>query len=1234
MPAPTTSNLFGSIKPQQSAEPTDSFGLSNQQTASLSNPFAHLNVPASPVSNVTGKQEQKNAARATGTLFGLSNSAQASTANNPLGDAAQTPTTLSKPTPFGQQQPQVSPSSNIFGNLNKPTASTADSSNQNQQASAGSVFGNKETKLNNDLFGNLNKPIDQSVAQPKVNGSVLETGPTAGSSLFSKPASAANIFGASKSTVSSPTAVADTCKNHPNPLKFTPSPATNGAKPSSVSAQPPQASGNIFSPMKPLDAPASASQPPPNGMFPSLEHSKSAQRLSGSSLNPDAPAASSTSESVQSEALQRKNTSARQQMKEASEMTEEAMAHLIPPNYTGFQKMAFCQGIRMRILHQAISDFFASVNPDEDATPVLEFCIQQRGLIMGDTLGLKRKMGEVTDGADHASKRSNQSIEFAPSKPHEQHSKRKLDDEDRENENPTKRTRQIDPSSSAQGLANSEVNSNGQASASVNGNNIQSWKAPSSGLPSSSETPLKRQADSQITKDTVARNPLRQVKTPRTNVTVESSSSGSSTSNIFRNILDSPSKSLGNSSPERKMAAIPETSKDDAPRTNAFASLPGVSSSVKFTNGPSSSVFGTKATSAPFSVSSQNPFAPGATSGTPNAFTPKLSAPSNAAAGLINTDQNSNVLKVPKFGNVATNYSEQFRQKAKEAEEKELQKSIDEDYDSDDDLEEFKANWRARKLQKMKEMEEIAKTSKGFTFVPSATISSTIKERSDQASIAATQPSTFPSSLFGQNPSSQASNSISSSVNSSRTPTPGFGSSTGSVLDGHIPGKPVKIGNNIFGHLSDADSGKGGDADDESGDEASEPEGDSEKKDPTYQPDGESASGPGTPAEETGPGLASAKKTNPFTSKFGSAPLSGTNTPTGQFTGGLFDRITKVTDPSPSGTSTPMGGFTGGLFDRITKDSNGNVVRRTFDDEEKEKENTQPNTANPFGDMKSVFNKSTAAPSDNTWKPDSPIRFGSSTPSKDGQDPTPTVSVTAATPTKTGSPSSIFSSLNKTPGSTSKPLSNLFGSASGENKPAAPLSTLFGTTSNPAGSTPGTVGFAFGAPSATSSLFPSAAASATTSRATTPGGTTDGDNSGDGDGEAEKEKYIPFNLSTGGPGEEHEEVVHEVRAKALKYSPKEGCDNNAWESKGVGPLRVLKHRETGVSRILLRMDPTGLIILNKGLLSGVKYEAKEKTVKFLTPLDDGTGLETWILQVKTPAFAKALAEVLEANKPT
>jgi RanBP1 domain len=1189
--------------------------------ASLSNPFAHLNAPASPTGNIFGKQEQKTALPVTSTSFSASGAAQASTIPG-------------KPTPFGQQQqPQVSPVKNSFGNLSKPTASTTDFSSQSQQASAVSVLENKEPKLNNDfLFGNLNKPVNESVAQPKVNGSVSETGSTVSSSLFGKSASAANIIGASKSSVSSTFSLADACKSHSNSLiKFTPSPITNGAKPSSNTTSQPQAIGAIFSSMKPLDAPASATQPPPSGMFPSLEHPRSPQKLSASLLTPNAQI-TSTSEYRERENLQMKKASARQQMREASEMTEEDLAHLIPPNYTGYQKMAFYQGVQMRVLHQSMADFFATVNPDEDTASVLEFYTQQRRLIMGDALGLKRKIGEGTAAADHASKRSKQSVESTSIEPHEQQSNKKVDDEDQENENPTSPTRQIDPPSSAR----SELNSNGQASESINGNNPQLWRVPSSGVPSSLETPLKRKADDQITKESAARNPLRQIKTPRTNGAVEYNSSGSSTSNIFRNILDSQSKSVGNSSPERKMAAIPPTLKDDAPRTNAFANLPGVSSPVKFMTSPSSSMFGTKSTLAPSSPSSQNLFAVSATSGTPNVFAPKLSTPSNAAAGSVIVDQDSSVVKTPKFGNLAPDFQDQFRQQVKEAEEKELQKAIDEDYDSDDDLEDFKANWRAKRLQKKKELEDIAKNSKGFTFVPPATILSTTKDSSNQVHTA-TQPSAFTSSLFSQNPPSQTSNSMSSSVNSSRTPTPGFGSSTGSVLDGHIPGKPVRISNNIFGHLSDADSGKGGDADDESAEEASEPEGDSEKNDPTYQPNGEGASGPGTPAEETGPGLASAKKTNPFTSKFVSVSLSGISTPTGPPTGGLFDRITKDGNPSPSGSSTPMGSFTGGLFDRITKDSNGNVIRQNFDveEKEKEKENTQPSTANPFADMKSVFNKSAIAPSDKTWKPDSPIRFGSAAPSKDGQDPTPTVSVTAATPTKVGSPSSIFSSLNKTPGSTSKPLSTLFGSTSGESKTAAPLSNLFGTPSNPAGSTPATVGFVFGAPSATSSLFPSAAASANTSRATTPGGTTDGDNSGDGngDGDTEKEKYVPFNLSTGGPGEEHEEVVHEVRAKALKYSPKENGDSNPWESKGVGPLRVLKHKETGVSRILLRMDPTGLIILNKGLLSGVTYEAKEKTVKFLSPSDNGAGLETWILQVKTPAFAKALAEVLEANKP-
>jgi RanBP1 domain len=1207
---PPISNVFGSGKLQQSQQVPSILSSTTQQTASAANPFAHLNVPASPASNVFGNQEQKAALPATSNMFSVSHSSQTSTTSNLFGDSNQTPLTPSKSTFFSQQQNPPAPANNVFGNLSKIMPSTTQPDSQSLQASAGSVFGNKEVKVTNELFGNLNKPVDQSVTQPKLNGDALESGPKA-TPLFSQPASTANIFGASKSPVSPRLNYIDARRReNSDPWKFTTAPATNGLKSSGSTQSAPQASGTTFSPLKPLDAPASANQPPPNGMFPSLGQAKSPLKSNGIFSTPANSATPPVSESPRTEALRPEHILIRQQMTDASQMTEESMAHLVTPHFNDYQKQMFYQGYRIHALNNVMSSFFASVRPDEDVAAILDFYTEQRTSVTNGSLTSKRRIGEDGAADDHPSKRLKQNVQSVLTESQEQQSKRKLDDEqDQENENPSKRTRQTEPSSSARGLTNGEASFGGQPSASISTTSSQPWKTPSSGLAPSSETPLKRKADGQITKDSVSRSPLRQVKPLKTNGTVDVNLSGSSTSNIFRNILDTPAKSLGNINPERKMAPLPETPKDAAPRTNAFANLPGISSAAKSTNGSLSSS-GTKGVLAPSSVSSQNPFAPNTTSETTNVFIPKPSTPVSALPS--STVHTPSALKPPTFDG-KVNYLEQYRLQAEQGEKekykKALEEAADEDYDSEDDWEEFEANFKAKYeakvLEERKAIEESRKKSNGFVFKPTtpAIASPSSKIETSQANVfsqqrgAATQPAPVSTALFGQKASSQVSNSISSSVNSSRTPTPAFGSSTGSVLDGHAPGKPIKFGG-IFGHLSDADSGKGGDAEDDSPDEDSDAEKDSEEKDPTYQPDGENVSGPGTPAEETGPGLASAKKTNPQFSTVGSAPSSG--------------------------TSTPAPPYTGGLFDRITKDSNGNVPRYTFPEE---KENTQPSTVNPFRDLNPAFNKNTSAPTDNTWKPDSPIRFGGTTPRTDNPDATPIVSVTTATPTKTGSPSNIFGGLQKTTGTTPNQLSSLFGNIGSESKPAPSFPNIFGA------SAPGHVGFAFGASSSTSSLLPSAAASATTSRATTPGATTDGDNSGDG--EAEGENKTEVNFSVVGPGEENEEVVHEVRAKALKFSPKEGGDtSNQWDSKGVGPLRVLKHKETGVSRILLRADPMGVIILNKGLLSGVKYEPKEKTVKFLTTGDTGTGLETWILQVKTPAFAKALAEVLEANKPT
>lgn len=129
-----------------------------------------------------------------------------------------------------------------------------------------------------------------------------------------------------------------------------------------------------------------------------------------------------------------------------------------------------------------------------------------------------------------------------------------------------------------------------------------------------------------------------------------------------------------------------------------------------------------------------------------------------------------------------------------------------------------------------------------------------------------------------------------------------------------------------------------------------------------------------------------------------------------------------------------------------------------------------------------------------------------------------------------------------------------------------------------------------------------------------------------------------ISLTTGGPGEEDEINLHEVRAKALKYvtvvndSPGEEGKKSPWSIQGVGPLRILKNKSTGTVRVLLRAEPRGHIAMNKALLSDMEYQATGKTVKVMTADESGSGFETWVLQVKNPDFAKKLAEALEVNK--
>lgn len=149
----------------------------------------------------------------------------------------------------------------------------------------------------------------------------------------------------------------------------------------------------------------------------------------------------------------------------------------------------------------------------------------------------------------------------------------------------------------------------------------------------------------------------------------------------------------------------------------------------------------------------------------------------------------------------------------------------------------------------------------------------------------------------------------------------------------------------------------------------------------------------------------------------------------------------------------------------------------------------------------------------------------------------------------------------------------------------------------------------------------------------------EGQKADDGD----EEKQAQINLTEGGPGEEDEDVVFEVRGKALKLSSGDDSDDekggkkkdkSPWKTMGVGPVRLLKHKTTGAVRILLRGEPRGNIVMNKALLADFSYKTEkgDKYVKVPAASDSGTGLETWMLQVKDAAKGKALAAALEQHK--
>lgn len=654
-----------------------------------------------------------------------------------------------------------------------------------------------------------------------------------------------------------------------------------------------------------------------------------------------------------------------------------------------------------------------------------------------------------------------------------------------------------------------------------------------------------------------------------------SEASSSSTSDFT-----SSSKASTSAVPSDKLASFTASPSKPA-ATTTFGSKPfsevSSSSTSVFTSPSKASTSGMP--SDKLSSFAASPFKPAATSASAFSATPAKSTSEKPK------------FQPPKFDSAATaNFLSQFTKASKESEKKEKEKRKAEDFDSDEDTEtDWERKYAEEQRVKKQKLEESTKgkaakfvAGKGFIFTDEEQNKSTSKDAESEEAL---------------------------SERSSRAPSV-------SVFD--RPSKPMSNGLNIFSHLSEADSGaegsKVGDADDE--DDSSE--GSDENEEDQHD----------DPAPLDDQDLVSQKTRAPTSGAPSNKPSASEPTAKRPFKGvSLFDRISKdetgqpirelppKEDRNASGlfgsSSSQFGGS--GLFSKSSSATPINMPKKPF---------TGFDLSTPTATPKSkIFGQSStpsdtakvsdadASPGDHTWKADSPIKFGATSVA-------PSVQITSPSPSKS-------------------PFGNLFGSTQGTGS----TETYSRPTSGLSDSTPTkgpNVGFGFSTeisskPSASSLQPPSDAAANDSSRATSPGASSAADST-EGHGtdvapDEEQEKHEQLDL-TKGPGEGDEHTLFEVRAKAFTADP----ETKNWILKGVGPLRVLKHSETGRTRILMRQDPSGNIVINAALLSSIEYKyVPKKAVRVAIAADTGK-LASYLVRIGNDEDAKSLAKILEEQK--
>ena len=248
--------------------------------------------------------------------------------------------------------------------------------------------------------------------------------------------------------------------------------------------------------------------------------------------------------------------------------------------------------------------------------------------------------------------------------------------------------------------------------------------------------------------------------------------------------------------------------------------------------------------------------------------------------------------------------------------------------------------------------------------------------------------------------------------------------------------------------------------------------------------------------------------------------------------------------------------------------------------------------------------------SDHTWKAGTPVKFSETSGA-------PSINFTSPSPSKT-------------------PLSGLFGAPKASSTTETPGSFIF-KPFDASATKPAPLTFGISAPSKDSLAPPSETQSESTSRATSPGAGESGNEASDQ--VHEEESHPDLDTTEASRAEADEDTIFEVKAKAHKqteskhFNATTGKDEvtRPWVLQGAEQFRILKHRETKKTRMLMKLKVNGRVILNAGLEKSLNYVlASSKTVRVPVPTE--AKVESWTIQVGKEADAKELARLLEENK--